>query len=176
MIRWLVVLEATNLMGDVLLGYLALYFVDVVGLSPIAAAAVVVVWTIAGLVGDALLLVVLSRAPGLGYLRISAVLASFVYPAFLLASPPAVKVVLLVVIGILHAGWYAIPQGRLFTELGDRTGTAVAISSLGTAAGSILPLLIGAIAERAGLQGALWIAMLAPIAILILANPGARRT
>lgn len=175
-IRWLVVLEATNLMGDVLLGYLALYFVDVVGLSPIAAAAVVVVWTIAGLVGDALLLVVLSRAPGLGYLRISAVLASFVYPAFLLASPPAVKVVLLVVIGILHAGWYAIPQGRLFTELGDRTGTAVAISSLGTAAGSILPLLIGAIAERAGLQGALWIAMLAPIAILILANPGARRT
>jgi FSR family fosmidomycin resistance protein-like MFS transporter len=175
-IRWLVVLEATDLMGDVLLGYLALYFVDVVGLSPIAAAAVIVVWTVAGLVGDALLLVVLARASGLGYLRVSAAVAFFVYPAFLLASPAAVKVALLALLAVLHAGWYAIPQGRLFTELGDKTGTAVAISSLATAAGSLLPLAIGMLAERAGLQGALWISMLAPLAILLLAKPEKRPT
>jgi FSR family fosmidomycin resistance protein-like MFS transporter len=175
-IRWLVVLEATDLMGDVLLGYLALYFVDVVGLSPIAAAAVIVVWTVAGLVGDSLLLVVLARASGLGYLRVSAAVAFFVYPAFLLASPAAVKVALLALLAVLHAGWYAIPQGRLFTELGDKTGTAVAISSLATAAGSLLPLAIGMLAERAGLQGALWISMLAPLAILLLAKPEKRPT
>ena len=175
-IRWLVVLEATDLMGDVLLGYLALYFVDVVGLSPIAAAVVIVVWTVAGLVGDALLLVVLARFSGLGYLRLSAVLAVFVYPAFLLASPAAVKVALMAFLAVLHAGWYAIPQGRLFTELRDRTGTAVALSSLGTAAGSLLPLVIGMLAERAGLQGALWISMLAPVAILLLAKPDQRPT
>jgi FSR family fosmidomycin resistance protein-like MFS transporter len=175
-IRWLVVLEATDLMGDVLLGYLALYFVDVVGLSPIAAAAVIVVWTVAGLVGDALLLLVLARASGLGYLRASAVAAVFVYPAFLLASPAALKVALIALLAVLHAGWYAIPQGRLFTELGDKTGTAVALSSLGTAAGSLLPLVIGMLAERAGLQGALWISMLAPLAILLLAKPQKRPT
>jgi FSR family fosmidomycin resistance protein-like MFS transporter len=173
-IRWLVVLEATDLMGDVLLGYLALYFVDVVGLSPIAAAAVIVVWTVAGLIGDALLLLILARASGLGYLRVSAVVALFIFPAFLLAPAAAVKVGLLAVLAILHAGWYAIPQGRLFTELGDKTGTAVALSSLGTAAGSLLPLAIGMIAERAGLQGALWISMLAPLAILFLAKPEKR--
>jgi MFS transporter, FSR family, fosmidomycin resistance protein len=173
-VRWLVVLEATDLMGDVLLGYLALYFVDVVGLSPIAAAAVIVVWTVAGLIGDALLLLVLARASGLSYLRVSAVVALFIFPAFLLAPAAAVKVVLLAVLAILHAGWYAIPQGRLFTELGDKTGTAVAISSLGTAAGSLLPLAIGMVAERAGLQGALWISMLAPLAILLLAKPEKR--
>jgi FSR family fosmidomycin resistance protein-like MFS transporter len=175
-IRWLVVLEATDLMGDVLLGYLALYFVDVVGLSPIAAAAVIVVWTVAGLVGDALLLLVLARASGLGYLRASAVAAVFVYPAFLLAPPAALKVALIALLAVLHAGWYAIPQGRLFTELGDKTGTAVALSSLGTAAGSVLPLVIGMLAERAGLQGALWISMLAPLAILLLAKPQKRPT
>jgi MFS transporter, FSR family, fosmidomycin resistance protein len=173
-IRWLVVLEATDLMGDVLLGYLALYFVDVVGLSPIAAAAVIVVWTVAGLIGDALLLLILARASGLGYLRVSAVVALFIFPAFLLAPAAAVKVGLLAVLAILHAGWYAIPQGRLFTELGDKTGTAVALSSLGTAAGSLLPLAIGMIAERAGLQGALWISMVAPLAILFLAKPEKR--
>jgi MFS transporter, FSR family, fosmidomycin resistance protein len=175
-IRWLLVLEATDLMGDVLLGYLALYFVDVVGLSPIVAAAVIIVWTVAGLVGDALLLLILARASGLRYLRISAVLALFIYPAFLLAPAAALKVALIAILGIVHAGWYAIPQGRLFTELEDKTGTAVAISSLGTAAGSLLPLAIGMLAERAGLQGALWLSMLAPLAILFLAKPGKRPT
>jgi FSR family fosmidomycin resistance protein-like MFS transporter len=171
-IRWLLVLEATDLMGDVLLGYLALYFVDVVGLSPIVAAAVIIVWTVAGLIGDALLLLILARASGLRYLRVSALLTLFIYPAFLLAPAAALKVVLLAILGIVHAGWYAIPQGRLFTELEDKTGTAVAISSLGTAAGSLLPLAIGMLAERAGLQGALWLSMLAPVAILLLAKPG----
>lgn len=170
-IRWLVVVEATNLMGDVLLGYLALYFVDVVGLPPVAAGAVIVVWTAAGLVGDALLLLVLARASGLRYLRVSGLLAILVYPAFLLASPAAVKVGMLALLAVLHAGWYAIPQARLFSELGDRTGTAVALSSLSTAAASLLPLAIGMLAERAGLGAALWIPLLAPLALLLLANP-----
>ncbi len=167
-VRWLVVLEATNLVGDVLLGYLALYFVDVVGLTPAAGAAVVVVWTVAGLAGDALLLLVLARTSGLRYLRVSAVLALGVYPAFLLAPAAAPKVALLAVLAVLHAGWYAIPQGRLFTELGDRSGTAVAMSSLSSAASSLLPLAIGMLAERAGLGAALWVCLAAPLAPLLL--------
>lgn len=169
-IRWLVVLEATNLVGDVLLGYLALYFVDVVGLSPAGAGAVVVVWTVAGLAGDALLLPILARTSGLAYLRVSAVLVLAVYPAFLLAPGAAIKVALLVVLGVLRAGWYAIPQGRLFSELGDHSGTAVAMSSLSSAAGSLLPLAIGMLAERAGLGTALWVCLVAPVALLLLVS------
>jgi FSR family fosmidomycin resistance protein-like MFS transporter len=169
-VRWLVVLEATNLMGDVLLGYLALYFVDVVGLPPLAAGAVVAVWTLAGLAGDALLLLVLARASGLGYLRFSALLALVVYPAFLLAPSAVVKVVLVGALAVLRAGWYAIPQSRVFAELEETSGTAVALSSLSSAASGVLPLIIGMLAERAGLQGALWIALAAPIALLALAR------
>jgi FSR family fosmidomycin resistance protein-like MFS transporter len=172
-IRWLVVLEATDLMGDVLLGYLALYFVDVAGLSPPAAGTAIVVWTVAGLAGDALLLPVLARMDGLRYLRLGAVLALAIYPAFLLAGPIPVKIAVLALIGVLHAGWYAIPQGRLYTALGETTGTAVALSSLATAAGSLLPLAIGVLAERAGLEVALWIALLAPLTLLLLARPEA---
>lgn len=170
-LRWLAVLEATDLMGDVLLGYLALYLVDVVRLPVAGAGALVVAWTAAGLAGDALLLVVLRRVSGLAYLRASALAALVAFPAFLLVPSPAGKAALLVLLALLHAGWYAVPQGRLFTELGDRSGTAVAISSLATAAGSLLPLGVGMLAERAGLQVALWSALLAPIALLLLARP-----
>ncbi|MDQ6772451.1 MAG: hypothetical protein M3024_05615 [Candidatus Dormibacteraeota bacterium] len=117
-LRWLTVLEATDLMGDVLLGYLALYFVDVVGLSPVAAAGVIVIWTVAGLVGDALLLLVLEHASGVTYLRLSAVTALFVYPAFLLAGSAALKIALLALLAILHAGWYAIPQAGCLPRCG----------------------------------------------------------
>src|SRR5512136_918593 len=44
-LRWLMLLEFSDLMLDVLLGYLALYFVDVVGVSPAQAGLAVAVWT-----------------------------------------------------------------------------------------------------------------------------------
>lgn len=169
-LRWLLVVEVTNLMGDVLLGYLALYFVDVAGLSAAEAAGVVVVWTLAGLAGDALLLLLLRRISGHRFLRASAVIALAVYPAFLLTSGPAAKVALIAVLGLVHAGWYAIPQGRLFAELGDQSGTAVAMSSLSSAAGSLLPLIVGALAARAGLGAAFWVPLAAPLALLLFAG------
>jgi FSR family fosmidomycin resistance protein-like MFS transporter len=169
-LRWLFLVEVTNLMGDVLLGYIALYFVDEAGLSPVAAGAVVVGWTLAGLAGDALLLPILARVSGLRYLRVTAVLAAIAYPALLLVPDPGLKIALLAAVGLLHAGWYAVPQGRLFSELGESSGTAIAISSAGAAAGSLLPLAIGVVAERWGLGVALWIPLLAPLALLALAR------
>ncbi len=168
-VRWLLLLEVTNLMGDVLLGFLALYFVNVVGLHPIVGAAVVVVWTVAGLGGDALLVAILARVSGLRYLRISAVLALVAYPAFLLAPSAGIKIGLLALLGLAKAGWYAIPQGRLFGELGERSGTAVAMSSLSSAVGSLLPLSLGVLAERFGLGAALWVCIAAPITLLLFA-------
>ena len=50
-LRWLAALEAADLMLDVLHGFLALYFVDVAGTSPVEAAFAVAIWTGAGLVG-----------------------------------------------------------------------------------------------------------------------------
>jgi hypothetical protein len=44
-LRWLTLLECADLMMDVLLGFLALYFVDVVGATPAQAGGAVAVWT-----------------------------------------------------------------------------------------------------------------------------------
>jgi len=63
-LRWLLLLEASDLLLDVFHGFLALYLVDVVGLSVIDAGLGVAVWTGAGLVGDALLIALLRLVPG----------------------------------------------------------------------------------------------------------------
>ena len=51
-LRWLTLLEFSDLMLDVMLGFLALYFVDVAGATFEQAALAVTVWTVVGLAGD----------------------------------------------------------------------------------------------------------------------------
>ena len=166
-LRWLLLQELTNLMGDVLLGFLALYLVAA-GLSVVAAAGAVLLWTLAVLAGDALLLPALERASGSLVLRVSALISLVAFPAFLLVPAVGVKIGLLVPIGLLHAGWYAIPQARLYSELGSASGVAVALSSLSAGPASLLPLGIGLLAGGVGLGSALWLCLLAPVSLLLI--------
>ena len=94
-LRWLVLLQFSDLMLDVLYGFLALYFVDVVGVEAGRAGLAVAVWTGVGLVGDLLMIPLLERVRGLPYLRVSAALVLITFPAFLLAGPFALKLALL---------------------------------------------------------------------------------
>jgi FSR family fosmidomycin resistance protein-like MFS transporter len=170
--RWLVVLELSDLMLDVFHGFLALYFVDVVGLSPQRAALAVAVWTVAGLVGDALLLPILRAIDGLRYLRASAVVVAAAYPAFLLA-PTAAKLPLLAVLGLLNSGWYAIPQARLFSTLpGQSAAAAMTIGALTSLAGSMIPLAMGFAADSVGLSTVMWVSLAAPIGLLVFLPRG----
>jgi len=171
-VRWLVLLEATDLLGDVLYGFVALYFVDVVKVDPVVAGLAVVVLGASGMAGDVLLLPLLARVDGIRYLRVSAVLVTLVFPAFLLVHGTGAKLVLLALLGLLRAGWYAIPQGRLFTAMAGSSGTAIALSNVSGLIGHLAPLAIGALAERVGLAGAMWVLLLAPVA-LVLGLPSA---
>ena len=165
--RWLILLELTDLLGDVFLGFVALYFVDVAGATPVAAAMAVTVLAISGLVGDAVLVPMLHRVDGLRVLRWSAAVMLVAYPAFLLTPGVGAKLAVLSTLGALRAGWYAIPQARLFDEFHGSSGTAVAISDLGGLATRIVPIGIGVLAQRAGLGAAMWVLLVAPIALLV---------
>jgi MFS transporter, FSR family, fosmidomycin resistance protein len=166
-LRWLMVLELTDLLGDVFYGYLALYFVDVVGVNAARAALSVAVWSGAGLVGDWLIIPVLARVDGLRYLRFTAGAMLLAYPAFLLAPGLGPKLGLLALVGLLHAGWYAIPKGRLFTEMSGASGTTVALTDLSGLVGRLSPAIIGLAAQRVGLGPAMWGLIVAPIALLM---------
>ncbi|MFZ5922404.1 MAG: MFS transporter [Chloroflexota bacterium] len=166
-LRWLVLLEFSDLMLDVLYGYLALYFVDVAGLSPASAAFAVAVWTGVGLLGDFLLIPLLERFDGLAYLRVSVLAELALFPAFLLVPAFPVKLALLGLMGLFNAGWYAILRGRLYSSMPGQSGTVMALDNLTGVVGSLLPFGIGAAAQAFGLGPALWLLLAGPLALLV---------
>ena len=170
-IRWLVLLELTDLLGDVLLGFVALYFVDVAGTGLVTGAVAVTVLGLAGLAGDAALVPLLRRMDGTVVLRVTAAAALIAYPAFLLAPAVPAKLVLLALTGLLRTGWYAIPQARLFDEFHGASGAAVAIGNAGGLVGLAIPLGLGLLAQRIGLGPAMWVLLAAPIALLVGVPP-----
>jgi len=166
-LRWLVLLQCSDLMLDVLLGYLALYFVDVVGVTVGQAATAVAVWTGVGLLGDVLLIPLLERAPGLRYLRLSAAVKLVLFPAFLLVPAFGVKLALLGLLGLFNAGWYAILKAQLYSAMPGQSGTSMAVDNIFGFVGALIPWGLGLIAGRFGLQATLWLLLLGPLALLI---------
>jgi FSR family fosmidomycin resistance protein-like MFS transporter len=166
-VRWLLLLELQDLGGDILYGYLALYFVDAVGVDARTAAFAVAVWTGADLVGNVIVLRLLPRVGGLRWLRATALGVAVLFPLFQLADGLASKLVLIAVLGALHSGWYPISQARLYEALPGRSGTAMALSTTTGALGAVLPLALGVLAARVGIHDAFWLVLVAPLAMLL---------
>lgn len=165
--RWLVLLQFSDLMLDVLFALLALYMVDVVGVTQAQAGIAIAVWTGVGLLGDFLLIPLLERVRGLVYLRFSAVMELMLFPAFLLVDPWWAKLVLLGLIGLFNAGWYAILQGKLYDALGEQSGAVLVVGNAAGVFGALLPVLLGLVAQQFGLTVALWCLLAGPVALLI---------
>lgn len=166
-LRWLVLLQFSDLMLDVLYGFLALYLVDVVGVDPASAAVAVAIWTGFGLLGDFLLIPLVERVKGLDYLRISVIAELILFPLFLLASPYWLKLTLLGLLGLLNSGWYAILKANLFSALPGRSGTVQALDTVSGIFGKLIPFCIGLAAQTFGLGIAMWLLLGGPIALLI---------
>ncbi len=166
-LRWAILLEFSDLLLDVLYGFLALYFVDVAGLAPIQAALAVAVWTGVGLLGDFLLIPLLEKVRGLDYLRISVIIELVLFPAFLLTPNIWLKMVLLGLLGFFNSGWYAILQARLYAAMPGQSGTVMTIGNVTGLFGRLLPFGIGLAAETFGLSAAMWLLLLGPLALLV---------
>ncbi len=83
--RWLLLLEFSDLMMDVFLGFLALYFVDVVHATNAQAGIAVTVWLALGMLTDFLFIPFIDRQPdSMKFLRRTAVLELITFSVFLL--------------------------------------------------------------------------------------------
>jgi FSR family fosmidomycin resistance protein-like MFS transporter len=101
--RWLFLLELSDLLLDVLLGFLALYLVDVASASTASAGLAVAVWTGAGLAGSAAVIPFLERVDGLRYLRASAVLVVPLFAGFLVVPGLPAKLALVAAMALVNA-------------------------------------------------------------------------
>jgi FSR family fosmidomycin resistance protein-like MFS transporter len=167
LMRWMILLQSSDLLLDALTGYLALYFTDVIGLSVAQASLMMSVIMGAGLVSNIVLIPLLERVPGRRLVRISAAVSGVLYAAWLLVPWLWAKISLIVLIKLVTLGWYEVLQGEAFGEVPGRSGTVLAINSIIGVLGGGIAFLIGWVAARAGLQAALWILLAGPISLVL---------
>jgi FSR family fosmidomycin resistance protein-like MFS transporter len=166
LIKWVILTELADFMLDKLLEVTGLYFHDVAGVSLPAASAVVTVSTIAGLIGSFALVPLLEKINGLRVLRVSAFIVLFAYAALLVIPIVWVKVVLIAVISFSTAGWFVVLRAKCYEALPGQSGVVVAVTSLANISSLFVPLLLGGIADALGLQTAMWLLIIGPIALI----------
>jgi len=165
-VRWLVLLQVSDLLLDVFTGFLALYLVAVVHATPEQAALGVAIRLGAGLAGDAALIRALNHVSGLVLLRASAAVTAVLFPAFLLAGGLVPKLLLLGCLSVVTAPWYPVLQAKLYGSLPDDSGVVVSLSSAAGLLGGAVPLAVGLLAQRFGLAWALACLAIAPPLLL----------
>jgi FSR family fosmidomycin resistance protein-like MFS transporter len=166
--RWLLLLEFADLMLDVLFSYLALYFVDVGQATETQAGFAVTIWLAMGLVTDFLFIPFIDRRKdSIKYVRITALLEFLAFALFLLVPGFFPKLIAVILVNLLNTGWYSILQGRLYSSLPGQSASIMAIGSVTAPLAKFFPFLIGFAADQFGLQSAMWILAVGPIALLI---------
>jgi FSR family fosmidomycin resistance protein-like MFS transporter len=167
-LRWLLLLEFADLMGDVLFSYLALYFVDVGRASESQAGIAVTVWLAMGLITDFLFIPFIDRQrDSMKFLRITALMELFAFAIFLITPGFIPKLIVVIAVNLFNTGWYPILQGRLYSSLPGQSASVMAIGSVTAPLAKFFTFLIGFLADQVGLQTAIWILLFGPIALLI---------
>jgi FSR family fosmidomycin resistance protein-like MFS transporter len=167
LMRWLGLLEMSDLLLDIYTSYLALYLADVVGLSKAQVGLALGGLMLVSLGADLLLIPLLERVQGLKLVQTAATLACLVYPALLLAPWPAVKVALALLVRCTTLGWYPVLQGEAYASLPGRSGTVMAIHAVISVVSMSLTWLVGWTAAQAGLPAAMWLLLVGPAALVV---------
>ena len=166
--RWLLLLEFSDLMGDVLFSYLALYFVDVGRATETQAGVAVTVWLAMGLITDFLFIPFIDRqTDSMKFIRTTALMELIAFAIFLLTPGFIPKLIIVILVNLFNTGWYPILQGRLYSSLPGQSASLMAIGSVTAPVAKFFPFMIGFLADQFGLQTAMWILLLGPIALLI---------
>lgn len=121
-----------------------------------------------GLLTDFLFIPMIDRQKdSLRYVRRTALSEIFAFALFLLVPGFLPKLVLAILVNLLNTGWYPVLQGRLYSSLPGQSASIMAIGSVTAPLAKFFPFLIGFVADRYGLQSAMWILLLGPIALLV---------
>jgi FSR family fosmidomycin resistance protein-like MFS transporter len=167
LMRWMLLLPISDLLLDVLTGYLPLYFTDVTGFSNAQASLMMSALMLAGLISNIVLIPMLEKFPGRKLVRLSALITGIFYAIWLIVPWLWAKIGLIILIKLVTMGWYEVLQGEAFAAVPGKSGTVMAISSLIGLLDGGIAFLIGWVASHAGLPAAMWILLLGPISLVL---------
>jgi FSR family fosmidomycin resistance protein-like MFS transporter len=77
------------------------------------------------------------------------------------------KLAALALLGFFNSGWYAILQAQLFSVMPGQSGTALAVKNISGLIASLIPLILGWVAQEYNLLVTMWVLALGPIALLL---------
>jgi len=167
-VRWAVVrLVAADALLDFFLGFLALFLVKTHGFSVSQGAWALSVSLGAMLLGNVVLVRVLTR---LDHTLMMCVTALASLPAlwfFILVPGVVAKFAATVLLGLLVSGWYPVLKGDFYDRLPPEGGTAMAINSITGTLSGFIPMALGGIAATWGLTATMWTLSLGPVVLLL---------
>lgn len=166
LLRWVILTELADLMLDKLYEVTGLYFHDVVGVDFTQAAFASLLFSVVGLGGNLLLIPALECIHGVRVLRLTSLVVIVLYAAFLLVPFVWAKYGLIALVSFATAGWFAILRGRTFAALPGQSGMVVAVTAFANISVLFVPTILGGLADAFGLQTAMWLLMLGPVALL----------
>ena len=166
LLRWMLLLQLGDLLLDGLIGYLPLYFTDVMRLSLAQSGLLLSALMLASLVSNIALVPLLEKLPGRWLVRRSAAAAAVLYIAWLLVPWLWVKIALIILLKLVTLGWYEVLQGEAYASAPGRSGTVMAINSVFGLLGSAVAWLVGFAAAKAGLPAAMWLLLAGPLCLV----------
>ncbi len=167
LLRWLGLLEVSDLLLDMFSGYVALYFADVMGLNAVQTSLALTLLMLVSFTSDLALIPLLGRFAGRAIVRFTAFWAIPIFIAFLLAPWPLAKIGLALLVRLATLGWYPVLEGEAFAAANGRSGTMKAVQSLGGLLAGGMAAGIGWVAGQAGLQTAMAILLLGPLCLAV---------
>ena len=159
LLRWALILPLLEMPVN---AFVVLYFHDVVGLSAVLASTTLFVVIISGLVGRVILPWALRYVSGVRMLRWSVWLGLVSFALFLLVPGVGVKFATLALFSMVESNWYPLAKGQAYAIHPGKSGVVLSVTSLLSPITSFLPLLVGAIANQAGLTWGLSVLLIGP--------------
>jgi MFS transporter, FSR family, fosmidomycin resistance protein len=167
LLRWIFLIQISDLLLDVFSSYLPLYLSHQVGLNTIQTSLVMAGFILSGLVADALTITLLNRFSGPMIVRRSAMVVVVLYPWWLISPWTVAKIGLLFVIRLATLGWYSVMKGEAYASHPGKSGAVVAISSLAGLFGGGVSWVIGWFAGWFGLSSAMYLLWIGPLCLFL---------
>jgi MFS family permease len=175
LLAWLFATALCDLLDEIFVVLASIRVRDGFAASAAWQTATIVAFVAGDVIGLVALDRVLKRASELRVLAIAAAGCAIAYVAWLLAPSVAWNVVLIVPVGLFAGPLYPLASAQAYAARPESSGIVLAASHLFTPLGLALPFILGVIADVAGIEIALALLVIQPIALCMFAIWQAKR-
>jgi MFS family permease len=175
LLAWLFATALCDLLDEIFVVLASIRVRDGFGASAAWQTATIVAFVAGDVIGLVVLDRVLKRASELRVLAIAAAGCAIAYVAWLLAPSVAWNVALIAPVGLFAGPLYPLASAQAYAARPGSSGVVLAASHLFTPLGLALPFTLGVVADVAGIEIALAMLVIQPIALCMFAIWQAKR-